>query len=170
MASLSAEQAKVVSQVSLMSVKKEHGTTRSVIAAIPPNGGDYKPEPVAKTALELAWHIVASEHRFFAAVADGTFDFTPQPQPENLKNSADLANYYDELLSKDHDRIAGLSGEQLARVIDFRGLVQMPAVAFVDLGLRHSVHHRGQLSTYLRPAGGKVPAIYGESYDSKNKS
>jgi len=33
-------------------------------------------------------------------------------------------------------------------------------------GLLHAVHHRGQLSTYLRPMGGKVPAIYGESYDS----
>jgi uncharacterized damage-inducible protein DinB len=170
MAGLTAEQAKVVSQVSLMSVKNEHGTTRRVIAAIPENGGDYKPEPVAKTALELAWHIVASEHRFFQAVANGAFDFTPQPKPENLKNSGDMAKYYDELLSKDHDLLAGLSGEQLAKVIDFRGLVQMPAVAFLDMGLRHSVHHRGQLSTYLRPAGGKVPAIYGESYDSKNKT
>jgi uncharacterized damage-inducible protein DinB len=170
MAGLTAEQAKVVSQLSLMSVKKEHGTTRSVIAAIPANGGDYKPEPVAKTALELAWHIVASEHRFFAAVADGAFDFSPQPKPENLKDSADMAKYYDELLSKDDDRLATLSGDQLAKVIDFRGMFQMPAVAFLDMGLRHSVHHRGQLSTYLRPAGGKVPAIYGESYDSKNKS
>jgi uncharacterized damage-inducible protein DinB len=74
------------------------------------------------------------------------------------------------LLSKDDDRLATLSGDQLAKVIDFRGMFQMPAVAFLDMGLRHSVHHRGQLSTYLRPAGGKVPAIYGESYDSKNKS
>jgi uncharacterized damage-inducible protein DinB len=58
------------------------------------------------------------------------------------------------------------SGEQLAKMIDFRGMFQLPAVAFLDLGLRHSIHHRGQLSVYLRPAGGKVPAIYGESYDS----
>jgi uncharacterized damage-inducible protein DinB len=48
-------------------------------------------------------------------------------------------------------------------------MFQMPAVAFLDLGIRHSIHHRGQLSVYLRPAGGRVPAIYGESYDSKNK-
>jgi uncharacterized damage-inducible protein DinB len=32
--------------------------------------------------------------------------------------------------------------------------------------LNHTIHHRGQLSTYLRPMGSKVPAIYGESYDS----
>ncbi len=170
MADLTPEQAAIVLHVSLASVKKEHRTTRSVIAAIPANGGDYKPEPVAKTALELAWHIVASEHRFFEAVANGVFDFTPQPQPENLKTSADIAKYYEEVLSKDHDRLSGLSGEQAAKVMDFRGMFQLPAVAFLDIGLRHSVHHRGQLSTYLRPAGGKVPAIYGESYDSKNNS
>jgi uncharacterized damage-inducible protein DinB len=39
-------------------------------------------------------------------------------------------------------------------------------VSFLQLGLNHSIHHRGQLSTYLRPMGSKVPEIYGESYDS----
>jgi uncharacterized damage-inducible protein DinB len=38
---------------------------------------------------------------------------------------------------------------------------------YLNVLLHHSIHHRGQLSTYLRPAGAKVPAIYGESYDSK---
>jgi uncharacterized damage-inducible protein DinB len=170
MAGLTAEQAKVVSQISLMSVQREHGTTRNVIAAIPPNAGEYKPEPAAKTALELAWHIVDWEHRFFSGIADGAFVFASQPKPDSLKNSADVARHYDEVLSKDHDRLAALPDEQLAKVIDFGGMMQLPAVVFVDIGLRHSVHHRGQLSTYLRPAGGKVPSIYGESYDSKNKS
>jgi uncharacterized damage-inducible protein DinB len=50
--------------------------------------------------------------------------------------------------------------------VDFRGLVQQPAFLFLQLGLVHTIHHRGQLSTYLRPMGSKVPAIYGESYDT----
>jgi uncharacterized damage-inducible protein DinB len=33
--------------------------------------------------------------------------------------------------------------------------------------LKHSIHHRGQLSAYLRPMGGKVPSIYGPSGDSE---
>ncbi len=52
------------------------------------------------------------------------------------------------------------------RTVDFRGILQRPAWFFLQVGLMHTVHHRGQLSTYLRPMGGKVPAIYGESYDS----
>jgi uncharacterized damage-inducible protein DinB len=51
-------------------------------------------------------------------------------------------------------------------MVDFRGLFQRPAVSFLQLALSHSIHHRGQLSTYLRPMGSKVPAIYGESYDT----
>jgi uncharacterized damage-inducible protein DinB len=43
---------------------------------------------------------------------------------------------------------------------------QMPAALYLEFTVKHSVHHRGQLSTYLRPMGSKVPAIYGESYDS----
>ena len=42
----------------------------------------------------------------------------------------------------------------------------MPAVAFLQVGMNHTIHHRGQLTSYLRSMGAKVPAIYGESYDS----
>jgi uncharacterized damage-inducible protein DinB len=54
----------------------------------------------------------------------------------------------------------------LVKTVDFRGRMQLPAVMCLSMMLHHSVHHRGQLSAYLRPMGGKVPAIYGESYDS----
>ena len=50
--------------------------------------------------------------------------------------------------------------------MDFRGMFKNQAFTFLQAGLHHTIHHRGQLSTYLRPMGGKVPAIYGESYDS----
>jgi uncharacterized damage-inducible protein DinB len=166
MPNLQPEQAMVALRMALAAIQHEHESTRKVIEAIPLNNGDYKPEPVAKTALELAWHIVAAEHRFYSGVAAGEFDFTPRHRPENVKNSADIGKYYAESFAADLEALKKLSGEQLAKMIDFRGMFQMPAVGFLDLGLRHSIHHRGQLSTYLRPAGGKVPAIYGESYDS----
>src|SRR5579863_2060054 len=169
MPGLTPDMAKGALKMALASIKKEHSTTSSVIAAIPANGGDYKPEPAARTALEIACHIVASEHRFFSSVTKGFFDITPNPKPDALKTGADIAKYYDELLPKDHAALTDLSGEHLVKEMDFRGMFQMPALAFLAIGLRHSIHHRGQLSVYLRPAGGKVPAIYGESYDSKNK-
>jgi uncharacterized damage-inducible protein DinB len=63
-------------------------------------------------------------------------------------------------------RLQKMTPEQLAKIVDFRGSSQMPAVMFFQIAINHSAHHRGQLSVYLRPMGGKVPAIYGESYDS----
>src|SRR5262249_46675299 len=120
----------------------------------------------AKSALELAWHIAVAENRFLEAILDGAFDFTPRPRPDSVKTSADIATYYADAFAKNFDRLAQVHGEPLIKLIDFRGLFQWPAVSFGQLALVHSIHHRGQLSTYLRPMGGKVPAIYGESYDS----
>lgn len=156
----------LVQTVFLPAVKTEHGTTRAVIEAIPLTKGDYRPDPVSKTALELAWHIVASEKRFLEGIANGEFNFNPINRPESVQNSADIARWYDEMFQSVYPRLQQLSGEQLAKSIDFRGMFQQPAVLYLRLTLHHSIHHRGQLSTYLRPMGGKVPAIYGESYDS----
>ena len=147
-------------------LKNEHSLTRKVIEAIPSNNGDYRPEPVAKTALELAWHIVASEKRFLRAVITGAFDFSPMPRPDSVRNSAQIAAWFDEMFAEGLSQLERLSGEQLAQPIDFRGVLRLPAVGFLQVGMNHTIHHRGQLSTYLRPMGGKVPSIYGESYDA----
>ena len=160
------DQAKFLLTLTLPTIKTEHATTKRVIEAIPLDKGDYRPEPVAKSALELAWHIVAAENRFLGGICTGAFDFTPNNRPENIRNSADIAAWFDESFNANVKKIEGLSGEQLAKSVDFRGMFQMPAVSFLQLSQSHSIHHRGQLSTYLRPMGGKVPSIYGESYDA----
>jgi uncharacterized damage-inducible protein DinB len=167
MPTLQPEQALLILNVTgLPALKKEQAVTRAVIEAIPLDKGDYRPEPIAKSALDLAWHIAASEHRFLGGIAAGVFDFTPNHKPESVKNSADIAKWYGESFEKNFAAIGKLSGEELAKPMDFRGMFQLPAVMFVALSNSHSIHHRGQLSVYLRPMGGKVPAIYGESYDS----
>jgi uncharacterized damage-inducible protein DinB len=151
---------------SLPALKNEHRITRQIIEAIPVDKGDYRPDPVSKTALELAWHIVAAEHRFLNGIAAGVFDFTPNHRPESVKDSAAIASWYAKTFETDFARLEKVSGEQLVKIIDFRGMFQLPALAYVQFNLFHSIHHRGQLSTYLRPMGAKVPSIYGESYDA----
>jgi uncharacterized damage-inducible protein DinB len=164
--SMQPEQATFLLHQNLATLRTEHPVTRKVIEAIPLDKGDFRPEPVVKTALELAWHIVGTERRFLDAVAAGGFDFSPAPMPESIKNSADLGAWYGEMFPAKIAPLEHLSGEHLVKLVDFRGMFQLPCVAYLQFILSHSVHHRGQLSTYLRPAGGKVPAIYGESYDS----
>ena len=151
----------------LPGLKSEHAITKNLIAAIPQGKEDYRPDGISKTAIELAWHIVSAEMRFLDAIAAGAFDFTtPQHRPDSIRTAADLNGWYSENFESRLNRVAGLSGERLAKIVDFRGMFQLPAVMYAGFILHHTVHHRGQLSTYLRPMGAKVPSIYGESYDA----
>ena len=160
------DQAKFLSGLMAARFDHEHETTKRVIEAVPLDKGDYRPDPFAKTAIELAWHIAASEQRFLSGICSGAFDFSPINRPDSVQNPAQLAAWFDESYARNIAQLKQLTGEQLARTIDFRGMMQLPAVMFLQLGLNHTIHHRGQLSVYLRPAGAKVPSIYGESYDS----
>jgi DinB family len=64
-------------------------------------------------------------------------------------------------------KFPNLSGEHLAKILDFRGALQLPAVTWFNFSLHRTIHHRGQLSMYMRAMGGKVPTIYSQSYDSE---
>ena len=138
---------------------------KSVIAAIPP-GRATTPDPVAERD-DLAWHIVAAEHRFVEAVAAGAFDLTPRPRPDTVRTPADVIAWYDEHVPQGLERLKAVSGDDLIKVIDFRGILKFPAIVFLRIGLNHTIHHRGQLSMYLRPMGAAVPSIYGESFDAR---
>ena len=166
MSDLNAEQAyAMVQNFLLATIKVESRTTRKVLEAVPADKSDYRPDPHAKSAIELVRHIAASDIRFIDFVINGVFD-TGELLPGSLKTPQDVADWYENAFAERFAKLSQLSGEQLARVVDFRGVFQRPAYAFLSTGLLHCIHHRGQLSTYLRPAGGSVPAIYGESYDS----
>ena len=166
MSTMTAEQAAFLLQLELVAQKSEHGTTKRVIEAIPADKSDYRPDPFSKTALELAWHIAAAEHRFLSGIPVGEFDFSPIHRAESVKTPADIANWFEHSFNENIQKLAQMTPEQAAKIIDFRGLIQLPAVAYSRFSLSHTIHHRGQLSAYIRAMGGKIPAIYGESYDS----
>ena len=166
MPTLQPDQALFLREGAIRSLTTEQPVTRRVIEAIPLDKGDFKMDDVGKSALELAWHMVGAEHRFIDAVVNGAFDFTNSGRPAELRTSADIARWYGETSAKDIARLAAVPVDGLVKIVDFRGLFQLPAVAFLQFSMHHVIHHRGQLSMYLRPMGAKVPAIYGESYDS----
>jgi uncharacterized damage-inducible protein DinB len=62
-------------------------------------------------------------------------------------------------------QVKALSDDQLLKPISFFGIMTQPAVTYLSFLLMHGIHHRGQLSTYLRAMGAKVPSIYGGSAD-----
>jgi len=164
---LTPEQAEFwLQHILLGTLKNESRTTRSVLEAVPANKADHRPDPASRTALDLVRHIAIAEKRFVETPIKGMFDVNATSVPETFKTPAEIAGWYADSFTQNFEKLSQLKGEQLAKVIDFRGMFQMPAVGFLELGLRHSIHHRGQLCSYLRCMNSKVPAIYGESFDS----
>jgi uncharacterized damage-inducible protein DinB len=152
--------------VCLPALKNESQLTKKVIEAVPAEKAEYRPDPVSKNAIELVRHIAAADVRFADSVINGKFE-TSAVLPADLQAPAEIAAWYEKTYAARLDTLSKLTGEQLMKMVDFRGMFQQPAVMFLMIGAHHSIHHRGQLSSYLRCMGAKVPSIYGESYDAE---
>lgn len=161
------EQAAGLAQFLLPQVEEEAQITRKVLAGVPDDErANYKPSDKCKTGLELSRHIAVVDVWFLNSIADGKFamegDESTVPGTETASN---IVKFYDEQMAPAIARVKQLTPEQLAKNIDFYGAFNLPAVAYLQFLLKHGVHHRGQLSAYLRPMGSKVPSIYGGSAD-----
>lgn len=154
----------LLNEVYLPQIKNEHKTTRRVIAAMPAEQGAYKPSERCMSAWDLATHLVTSEIFFLDGIANGNFA-PPDKLPESVKTTADLLAWDEANFGKALDRVKALSADDLMKNVSFFGYFNHPAVMYAGFLCSHAVHHRGQLSAYLRPMGGKVPAIYGGSAD-----
>jgi uncharacterized damage-inducible protein DinB len=148
----------------LGTLKNESRTTKKIPEAVPAGKADYRPDPCSRTAMELVRHIAAAEMRFLETTINAEFPATAA-LPDNVKTPAEVAAWYAENFARNFEKLTQLKGDHLVKVTDFRGIFKLPAVAFVQVGMSHSIHHRGQLSSYLRCMGAKVPSIYGESFD-----
>lgn len=157
---LTPEQCQGIARFLLANADLERPITRNVIAALPPGQEDYRPDPISMPALILAWHIASSELWFYGCIAAGKFT-NPDPMPDSIKTSADVIAWMNAHVEAARASIDAVSAEQLAASIDFFGAMNVQGVHYLSLMLKHCIHHRGQLSSYLRPAGGKVPNIYG---------
>jgi uncharacterized damage-inducible protein DinB len=159
---LTAEQAHLlVHHVLARVLKNESRKTKLVIAAVPNRSLDYRPDPHARTANELLRHIAAADNFYLKSVIDGVFIPGTVTIPESIKNPVDVAEWYEHTYAKNLAELSELPSDNLVKVLDYRGLLQAPAYTFIQSGVAHTIHHRGQLSTYLRPMGSNVPAIYG---------
>jgi uncharacterized damage-inducible protein DinB len=143
---------------------REMETTKKVIGAVPDaKAHDYRPDPHARSAWDLAWHIANTDIQFLDGIADMEFKMgNPENKPAT---AAEMVRWYDTNFKRGVARIQALSGEQLCTPVNFLGAFNFPVVFYLGFLNNHSIHHRGELATYLRPMGAKVPSIYGGSYD-----
>ncbi|HKC25786.1 MAG TPA: DinB family protein [Thermoanaerobaculia bacterium] len=159
---------KTIADFLLRDMEGEVALTKSVFAAVPADRLDYTPDAKSKTALGLLRHITLEDEWLLNAVADGALAGGAPPDDSDecgVMCPNDAVARYDERIPAAMARVRALSDDELGREIDIMGKFKLSAIGLLSMAVRHSVHHRGQLSTYLRPMGGKVPGIYGPTAD-----
>jgi uncharacterized damage-inducible protein DinB len=149
---------------------REVEITKRVLAAIPDGRKDYRPDPNARTAWDLAWHLANTDVQFMDGIGDLKFNMAARAEMEKPRTVAELVEWYDKNMKRSADKVRALSAEQLLTPVDFLGAFTFPVVIYLGFLNNHSIHHRGELATYLRPMGSKVPSIYGGSFDEPMKA
>ncbi len=151
--------------VMLQGLLRELETTKKVLSAIPDKKSDYKPDPRARTAKELAWHLANTDIQFLDGIANLTFKMDTPEGDDKPKTIPEIVEWYDKNFKRGVERVQGMTSAQLGTSIDFYGVFNLPAAFYLGFLNNHCIHHRGALATYLRPMGAKVPSIYGGSHD-----
>lgn len=160
---MTAEQAKGLSMFLIQALETEAPTTQKMVAALPQDKVDFKLGDKGRTAKELAWHLVSSDLWFLDGIAN--LGFGPGEDgtvPATVKEMVDL---YAAKVPAGLEKIKSMTGEQLATPVSFFNIMNLPVVMYLNFMQVHSVHHRGQLSTYVRAMNAHVPSIYGGSAD-----
>ena len=138
----------------------EAKTTGKVLSRIP-EGSDYRPDKKSRTAQEIAWQIVCEEKMIIDALESGKVEWAPPKMPASMKEVADR---YEKQSAEIVKRWTTLPAARWDGQLEFFGK-QRPASPMAWSFLFDIVHHRGQITTYLRPMGSTVPQIYGPSGD-----
>ena len=145
--------------------QKEAAATREVLSRIP-EGSTYRPDPKSRTAREIAWLIVREEIALSDGLEKGTLEWTEVPAPATMNEVMDAYDLHHEAATRKLETVdAGRWDGPVPFVYQGQQVMNEPGADNAWGFLLDIIHHRGQLSTYLRPMGAKVPQIYGPSAD-----
>jgi uncharacterized damage-inducible protein DinB len=152
----------------LQQFRRESEITTRLLKAYPANQADLKPAEKSRSARELGWVFVMVQGIADMALKGKVVLSQPmQPAPASY---AEIVTAFEKTYPETAQKIAAASDETLNRMIQFPvGPGKMGDFRTIDVlwtMLMDQIHHRGQLSVYLRMAGAKVPSIYGPSADA----
>lgn len=138
-----------------------------VLKALPADKLGYKPDERSPSAEQLVWTLTTELKACIDVTNDGKVEGKRTPPPP-LDEMLSLYERWSTELSEVVSKLSEADWEKPAQFI-FGGKVvlEQPLGTFLWFILFDAIHHRGQLSAYLRPMGGKVPAIYGPSADEQ---
>ncbi len=155
-------------------LKYESGLTKKMLERVPLEKALWKPHEKSYTLGRLATHIAEIPQWISRVITIDDFDFMAQPFSRHVAESQEeLMNIFQEKLNKAIADLETMTDEDFDKKwIMRRGdqvIREMPKkVAIRGWGFSHFIHHRGQLSVYLRLLDVPVPGMYGPSADEKS--
>lgn len=139
-----------------------------VIEATPHDQLAYRPHPRSRSAEELLGHLIGHELDLVELVETGAINHRMQVPFGSIQEAIATYRGAHETL---HPKLEALSdeawGDMSRFLVDGKLIMEAPRRDLAWMLLLDAIHHRGQLSAYLRPMGGKVPSIYGPSADTQ---
>ena len=153
----------------LQEFDNEAGTTRRVLERVPTDKLAWKPHPKSMSLGVLALHVASSPAVICGWAAEDETHFKGEPLPTPASTD-DILAAHDQSVTRSKEFLGGLTDEGLKKMWTGKAggntLMTMPKAALVRaLVMNHWIHHRGQLSVYLRLLDVAVPPIYGPSAD-----
>jgi uncharacterized damage-inducible protein DinB len=138
----------------------------AVMNALPADRLDYRPHPKSRSAAEMVTHLAREQEMLVRMIDDGKIDY----KDSRAEDFGEMRALWTKSTAELRDRLKTLDEAGWNRPVRFyRDGKQVNETTTSEMlwgFLLDMIHHRGQLSTYIRPMGGRVPSIYGPSADS----
>jgi hypothetical protein len=146
--------------------KAEYPVFVKVLKAMPTGRFDYRPHERSSTAAEIIWTLARETTMCCHLIDAGRFNWVAEPPPADPEA---ILSAFEKHYADLDDRIARLNDSSWQNkaqlLIDGKFYREAPVGEFLWYIFFDAIHHRGQLSIYIRPMGGQVPSIYGPSGD-----
>lgn len=152
----------------------EMATTRKLLERVPDDKFDWKPHPRSTAMGGLATHVANIPTWTINSMTQESLDLAPGgvpvPPMQPAAGRDALLKFFDENVAKAREAIANAADDAFfvpwSLMMNGKTIMTLPRVAVVrSFVLNHLIHHRGQLSVYLRLNDIPVPSIYGPSAD-----
>ena len=142
---------------------REAKQTVRLLASLPLDRYDFRPDEGGRSLGELAWHLAEIDGWFSHCITTGEFRRDAKvPDMERPRAVEALAPGYERVYRASVERLRALKPEDLDRAMPFMGGTTMTIRDLLWYAmLHHAIHHRGQLTLMNRLAGGKGPGLYG---------
>jgi uncharacterized damage-inducible protein DinB len=160
-----------MSEAILAELKHEAATTRKMLERVPEDKFDWKPHERSMALGRLAGHVAELPGMFNAALTQDELDFATRTYgPFVPKATSELLDTFDTKVAQALELLADQSDEHLKKSWRLRSgdriFFELPRVAVLrSMALNHMIHHRGQLSVYLRLLDVPLPSVYGPTAD-----